>query len=296
MSRFPRALIALAVAAVGSACAPGTGSAPATVSSTAPSSEFATVGETTPGAAAPEQPAPGSTTGATHPADSASPASSTSPADGAHSTVPITTAPTTTAPATTLPGGIVGRNKLADQLDAAGRLILDRISAAGGAPQLCSYLFGTPVQVADVALLPGEVTLDRISSTKVTDDAALVACVYSSDAAPMLALQVGVGPPIDADLPGEPIIVTSGRVQAVLSYAPGRTGTRIAAATARLWLTEVTGRVTADPAPRGGPAGSASTQPAPGSGAAGGTTTYDGAADGTATGGGAATGGGLTGG
>lgn len=72
----------------------------------------------------------------------------------------------------------------------------------------------------------------------------LIACVYRSDGAPVLVLQIGDGPPIDPDLPGSPIIVDgSDGLHAVLSYSPHHQGAAIAPTVARDWLSFVIGRV-----------------------------------------------------
>ncbi len=72
---------------------------------------------------------------------------------------------------------------------------------------------------------------------------AVIACVYRADGAPVLALQVGDGPPVDPDLPGQPTIVDADGLHAVLSYSPDHIGATIDRATARAWLTAVIGRV-----------------------------------------------------
>jgi hypothetical protein len=74
-------------------------------------------------------------------------------------------------------------------------------------------------------------------------DATVIACVYQTDGQPVLALQVGDGPPVDPGLPGSPIIVNSGGLHAVLSYRPDHIGPTINRATARTWLTETLARV-----------------------------------------------------
>lgn len=235
MSRLSRVLAAVAVIAVCAAC-------------------------TAPGAADPQQTSYPTTQDKTAPSDGTV-TEATSVADtgetGATSTGSSATQPTETTPSTTtstdppLPGGVAGRPQLTTWLDGAGRLILDRERAGqdGGADPLCAYLFGTPAEVAALALLSGEVALDPISGAKITEDAVLIACVYSSDGAAALVLQVSSGAPIDPDLPGHPLIVTADQVQAVLSYAPGRAGAGIAAVTARRWLAEAAARVTVDAVP-----------------------------------------------
>lgn len=145
---------------------------------------------------------------------------------------------------------------------------------------LCHYLFGSTNEVAEAARLSGRITLDPISgrhpadgasdvgadagtaagatptsavsdSSSTVDAAApiLIACVYRSDGAPVLALQVGDGPPVDPNLPGSPIIVDGDGLHAVLSYSPDHHGTTIAPAKAREWLAAVIDRVA--PVPTG---------------------------------------------
>lgn len=180
---------------------------------------------------------------------------------------PSTTQASITGP--NLPGGSRGADALAaaGDLTGDGRVELRRPSGAGeptdtGA-DLCDFLFGSPADIADITRLTGDLTLDPISgrhrsgadpvsaATTGTDDmgepdaaqTAVIACVYRAGGAPVLALQVGDGPPVDPDLPGQPTIVDADGLHAVLSYSPDHIGATIDPATARAWLTAVIGRV-----------------------------------------------------
>lgn len=156
-----------------------------------------------------------------------------------------------TPPATstaTLPGGTAGRLELEKYgwLDDEGRFTLTRRNAeavidADATRSVCSYLFGTTATVAELALLPADSELDAMSGPQITDDALLVACVYDVAGAPALVMQAGTGPAIDPDLPGRPTIVTVGEVQAVFSYAPGRSG--LATSVARQWMQQAAARL-----------------------------------------------------
>lgn len=133
--------------------------------------------------------------------------------------------------------------------------LTDDVSAAAGQPatDLCDYLFGTAAEVAALTRLTGAIHLAPLSGPHLTadadDDAAprgmVVACVYASDKAAQVVLQVGTGAPVDTDLPGQPVIVDGDEVQAVLSYAPDYAGIRIDRRVARDWLTAALGRATA---------------------------------------------------
>lgn len=189
--------------------------------------------------------------------------------------------PSPSPPATTshsappgLPGGSGDRAALAaaGELTGDGRIQLRRptdvADAPGSGTDLCGFLFGSPGEIADITELTGDLTLDPISGRHFTsvagaqtgdapasatvtagpDDtdaepAVVIACVYRSAGAPVLALQVGDGPPIDPDLPGHPIIVDSGGLHAALSYSPDHAGPGIDPDTARAWLTAAIARV-----------------------------------------------------
>jgi hypothetical protein len=180
-------------------------------------------------------------------------------------TAPLTTQ--TTSPE--LPGGAADPAALATAGDLAddGRVLLRRSGTAGPdtTADLCAFLFGPPGEIAEVTRLAGDLTLDPISGRHLSDPhssttgdattadsgaatsgsgagAAVIACVYRADAAPVLVLQVGDGP-VDPDLPGHPTIVDAGGLHAVLSYAPDHVGATIDPATARAWLTAAIGRV-----------------------------------------------------
>jgi hypothetical protein len=175
-----------------------------------------------------------------------------------------------------LPGGAADPAALATAGDLAddGRVLLRRSGTAGPdtTADLCAFLFGPPGQIAEVARLANDLTLDPISGRHLSDPdasatadattadsdattadsgaatsgagagAAVIACVYRADAAPVLVLQVGDGP-VDPDLPGHPTIVDADGMHAVLSYAPDHVGATIDPATARAWLTAAIGRV-----------------------------------------------------
>jgi hypothetical protein len=179
-------------------------------------------------------------------------------------TTPLTTQ-TPTSP--DLPGGTADPAMLATAGDLAddGRVVLRRSNAADPdtTADLCAFLFGLPGEIAEATRLAGDLTLDPISGRHLSDPhasttgdattagaatsgsgagAAVIACVFRADAAPVLALQVGDGP-VDPDLPGHPTIVDADGLHAVLSYAPHHVGATIDPATARAWLTAAIGRV-----------------------------------------------------
>lgn len=165
------------------------------------------------------------------------------------SSAPSTSASTTVATATSYPGGVAGQVDLVRNgwLDGTDRLMLRRDiaeQAATDGPTLCSFVFGTVPEIAGLTQLPTDATLDEISGVIISDEALLLACVYDVGSTPALVLQIGVGPDIDPDLPGRPVIVREGSLQAVFSYAPGRSG--LSADTARQWLTQAAARVAAD--------------------------------------------------
>lgn len=177
-----------------------------------------------------------------------------------------TTSRTTDSPA--MPGGSGDTAALATagDLTADGLVALHVDSRGAGtvgtaqtdSGALCQYLFGTPLEIAEITRLPADLSLDPISGRHTAADsgtesdpaadaqpteAAVIACVYSTGLGRVLVLQVGDGPPIDPDLPGKPIIVDSGTLQAVVSYSPEHVGPTVEAATARAWLTATLGRV-----------------------------------------------------
>lgn len=190
------------------------------------------------------------------------------------------TTPATTSPAASgLPGGAGDRAALAAAGDLGddGRIALygrdtseaEGSTETGDSADLCAFLFGTPAEIAEIARLADDLALDPISGRHdavaeadsadgaATDPAGdadsdgpdpaagatVIACVYQAGDTPMLALQVGDGPPIDPDLPGRPIIVDADGLHAVLSYSPDHIGPVIDPAKARNWLTEALGRV-----------------------------------------------------
>lgn len=218
---------------------------------------------------------------------------STSASTTAPSTTTAATGTTTSgAPSTstnTLPGGTAPTAALAEAGYLRGeRVALDALREAAatgsfadspgdsgegaalpaGAPatDLCDYLFGTATEVAALTRLAGTIHLAAPSGPRLTADdtsdsddgtlpGLLIVCVYADDDGAQLVLQVSDGPPIDPDLPGQPIIVTGGsspasgpatgtELEAVISYNPDRTAPRIDSRTARDWLTAALGRVT----------------------------------------------------
>jgi hypothetical protein len=186
---------------------------------------------------------------------------------------------TTSSPTALLPGGggDVGALAAAGDFTDDGRIDLHGTTDSGASAhspdsaELCAFLFGTPGEIAEITRLPSDLALDPISgrhaeetsgsstdgSTGSTDgsvssadgpdartaDTTVIACVYQSGGAPIVALQVGDGPPVDPDLPGRPIIVDSGELHAVLSYSPDHIGPTIDVARARDWLTHALARV-----------------------------------------------------
>ncbi len=194
-------------------------------------------------------------------------ASSGAPAEGTSSSQPQ--ARTTTASAAALPGGagdlagLAASGDLTDdgRIDLHGRLGPEESADQPDADDLCAFLFGAPDEIGEITRLSSDLTLDPISGrhpaagTEVdtpgstaagpsgTHDATVIACVYQADDQPVLALQVGDGPPVDPGLPGRPIIVNAGGLHAVLSYRPDHIGPTIDRATARAWLTEALARV-----------------------------------------------------
>jgi hypothetical protein len=167
------------------------------------------------------------------------------------------------------PGGAADPAALAAAGDLAedGRVLLRRSGTADPdtTADLCAFLFGAPGEIAEITRLAGDLTLDPISGRHLSDPeasatgdattadsgaatsgavagAAVIACVYRADAAPVLVLQVGDGP-VEPDLPGHPTIVDADGLHAVLSYAPDHVGATIDPATARAWLTAAIGRV-----------------------------------------------------
>lgn len=185
-------------------------------------------------------------------------------ANGASTQMTPPSSPATTTPAT--PTGLPGGSGDTAALAAAGELTEAGLVDLHGGPgpskgepaDLCGFLFGTPEQVATVTRLPDDLALDAISgrhrtdgptaagsseSTGAAEPATVIACVYASRGTPVLALQVGDGPPVDSNLPGHPIIVDSDGLHAVLSYSPDHIGPGIEPATARAWLTATIARV-----------------------------------------------------
>lgn len=201
--------------------------------------------------------------------------STAGPATTSSSPSTTTTSPSTTTSA--LPGGTGPTVALAEAgYLRGGRIVLDALreaataqdddtdTAGQPATDLCHYLFGTAEEVAALTRLSGAIHLAPPSGPHLTTDtyqqageavnALIIACVYADDSGAQVVLQVSEGPPVDADLPGQPIIVTGdsapedttgSEVQAVISYRPDRTGPRIDRSTARDWLTAALGRVTA---------------------------------------------------
>lgn len=156
-----------------------------------------------------------------------------------------------------LPGGTAGTTALesAGLLTDGGRLSLGGIASSGTeriagsqalTSALCSFVFGAPADVATIARLPGDLVLAASSGAR--RDTGLpgsitLTCVFQSGGTPLLVLQVGDGPPVDPDLPGRPIIVGIGGIQAVLSYSPANARPMIDSRLARDWLSAAINRV-----------------------------------------------------
>lgn len=142
--------------------------------------------------------------------------------------------------------------QVAETARLTGDITLDPISgrhASGSAVGSTSALTTEPGTGTGTTASTGTGTAEATDTRTMATPASaaapvLIACVYRSDGAPVLVLQIGNGPPIDPDLPGKPIIVDgTGGLQAVLSYSPQHQGATIAPATARDWLSAAIGRV-----------------------------------------------------
>lgn len=169
------------------------------------------------------------------PSPTTSPPPRTTPAR----TSAATTADAPSSPATTPPGGITGAAALrtAGVLGDDGRVVLGSLDAADPPlDALCAYVFGTAPEVGQAGRLAPGVELAATSGLRAEDDQVNVLCLYRVDGHPALALQITTGPPVDRSLPGTPIVVADGGVQAVLSYAPDFDGPRITRQDARAWL------------------------------------------------------------
>lgn len=146
------------------------------------------------------------------------------------------------------PGGTAGKDLLSQHhwLDEQGRLSFGETAPKDRKIQhaFCDYLFGTVDEVAELGNLPGTVTLDEVSGYKnFGANGTPFVCVYDADGTELLALQVTNGPTVDASSPGRPIVVTDGDLQAVFSYAPDYSGTRLAKRLATEWITQAVGLV-----------------------------------------------------
>lgn len=165
---------------------------------------------------------------------------------------------------------VSARLAAAGLLDGDGQVDLHAAANSSSAQRaeisdICEFLFGEPEDISRVTRLKGQASLDPMSAfwAEASDPAApaaesstesesapdtaastTLACVYALDGVPVLVLQVGDGPPVDPDLPGDPTIVSARGLQAVLSYSPDHVGPRINAAQGRLWLNSALARLT----------------------------------------------------
>lgn len=153
------------------------------------------------------------------------------------------------ASATALPGGSTGKSVLREHswLDDDGRLHFGEAAPADDVQAaICDYLFGTPRQVAKVAKLDGDLTLNADSGYATAGGGGTgFRCYYDVDDAAAFALRVWTQ---DADGSADASHVLTLELApdrfGFSAYAPDHQGPTLSKATATKWLREAAGRVT----------------------------------------------------
>ena len=146
-----------------------------------------------------------------------------------------------------LPGGTAGRDELADGwLDGAGRLYYGEAAPSETKQRaLCSYLFGTPAQVARVARLRGTVTLaPRSGYGSLGSNGIGFQCGYAVDGTTTFSLVVW-SKKLEGSRTAAHLVETEvgGGRWGYSAYAPAYSGPAVPAATAKRWLTQAGTRV-----------------------------------------------------